>query len=93
MREFEILDPSGGEAAPAWALNTALEADRACHVGLLDIAKRQGNVFLDAVEQLLIARGHAVSRYRKPTMVRPAVAAMVREIAEQCDAAVVALAD
>ena len=93
MREFEILDPSGGEEAPAWSLNRPLEAGRSCRVGLLDIAKRQGDIFLDELERLLISRGHAVSRYRKPTMARPAVAAMLREIAEHCDAAVVALAD
>jgi len=93
MTEFEILDPSGGEKAPAWALNAPLQADRAFRVGLLDIAKRQGDVFLDETERLLVDRGHVVSRYRKPTMTRPAVAALVGEIAQQCDAALVALAD
>ncbi|MGE4652825.1 MAG: hypothetical protein AAEJ53_18210 [Myxococcota bacterium] len=93
MREFEILDPSGGEYAPAWELNAALDADRAYRIGLLDINKRQGDLFLDEIESLLVERGHAVFRYRKPTMTRPATATLVGEIAEACDAALVALAD
>jgi len=93
MKEFEILDPSGGEHAPAWPLNAPLQANRSLHVGLLDIAKRQGDVFLDALEQRLVDRGHSVSRYRKPTMTRPAIATLVEEIALRCDAAMVALAD
>ena len=93
MKEFEILDPSGGEDAPAWTLNPPLEPHRAYRVGLLDISKRQGDVFLDELERLLSANGHTVSRYRKPTMTRPALASMVGEIAERCDAALVALAD
>ena len=43
--------------------------------------------------RLLRGRGCAVSRHRKPTMTRPAVAEVVNEIAGTCDAAVIALAD
>ena len=93
MTEFEILDPSGGEETPTWELNAPLAPDPGGRVGLLDISKRQGDIFLDAFEELLVARGHVVSRFRKPTMARPANATLVREIAEHCDAAVVALAD
>jgi len=62
-------------------------------LGLLDISKPQGDVFLDELERLLVGRGHRVSRYRKPTMARPATDDLIREIAEACDAAVIALAD
>ena len=37
--------------------------------------------------------GHSVSRYRKPTMTRPASHETIARMASRCDAAVVALAD
>lgn len=93
MKEFEILDPTAGEETPAWDLAAPLDPERSLRVGLLDISKPQGDIFLDEVEGCLVARGHSVTRYRKPTTVRPAIAELVREISESCDAAVVALAD
>ncbi len=93
MKEFEILDPTAGEETPAWDLATPLDPKRSIRVGLLDISKPQGDIFLDELEACLVARGQSVSRYRKPTTARPAIGELVREIAESCDAAVVALAD
>jgi len=93
MKEFEILDPTAGEESPAWELAAGLDPTRSRRVGLLDISKPQGDIFLDEVEECLVARGYSVMRYRKPTTARPAIAEIVREIAESCDAAVVALAD
>ena len=91
--EFEILDPTGGAEVPGWELSAALDPQRLRRLGLLDISKPQGDLFLDELEELLRTRGILVSRYRKPTMTRPAVAELVREIATSCDAVVVALAD
>ena len=94
MREaFEILDPTGGEEAPSWTLSAPMDPQRPCHVGLLDISKPQGNLYLDEIEKLLCARGFSVSRFRKPTMTRPATSELIGEISATCDAAVVALAD
>jgi hypothetical protein len=36
-------------------------------VGLLDISKARGDVFLDQLEELLTADGAQVLRFRKPT--------------------------
>ncbi len=93
MKEFEILDPTAVEATSTWDLAAPLDPKRSARVGLLDISKPQGDIFLDEVESCLVARGHSITRYRKPTTARPAIAELVREIAESCDAAVVALAD
>jgi len=93
MNEIEILDPTAGEQTPAWPLATPVDGDRSLRIGLLDISKPQGDVFLDELEALLVAGGHTVSRHRKPTTARPATAEVVREIVDRCDAAVVALAD
>ncbi len=93
MNEFEILDPTAEQEPEAWLLTPPIGPRPGMHIGLLDISKPKGDLFLDEIERLLQGRGYAVSRYRKPTMTRPAVAEVVNEIAGTCDAAVVALAD
>ena len=62
-------------------------------VGLLDISKPRGNVFLDRLEGLLRERGVRVERFRKPTYAKPAPADLRREIAQRCQVIVEALAD
>lgn len=91
--EIEILDPTGETETSSWPLSPKLDAGQSGHFGLLDISKPQGDVFLDELERRLGERGHRVTRYRKPTMARPADAALIREMAAACDAAVIALAD
>ena len=49
-------------------------------VGLLDIAKPRGEVFLDRLERLLNNRGIATKRYRKPTNTRPAPIPLQQQI-------------
>ena len=41
-------------------------------IGLLDIAKPRGDVFLDRLDERLTERGIAVKRYKKPTNARTA---------------------
>ncbi len=62
-------------------------------VGLLDIAKMRGDLFLDRLETRLTEQGAKVIRYKKPTFTKPAPVDLRHEIAEQCDAVVEALAD
>jgi len=62
-------------------------------VGLLDIAKARGDVFLDRLEELFDERGIGVRRYRKPTFTKPAPMDVRKQIAEECEAVVEALAD
>jgi len=62
-------------------------------VGLLDIPKPRGDVFLDELERLLRERGHDVLREAKPTFTKPAPQDLRRDIAERCDAVIEALAD
>ncbi|MAE96685.1 MAG: hypothetical protein CL910_18715 [Deltaproteobacteria bacterium] len=62
-------------------------------VGLLDISKPRGDVFLDRLAEGLAARGAQVERYKKPTFTKPAPIDLRHEIAVKCDAAVEALAD
>ena len=62
-------------------------------VGLLDISKPRGDVFLDRFEQHLTARGATVQRFRKPTFTKPAPTALRQEIATACGFVIEALAD
>lgn len=62
-------------------------------VGLLDISKPRGDVFLDRMAELLAERGVAVRRYRKPTFAKPAPMDLRREIGAECDVVIEALAD
>jgi hypothetical protein len=62
-------------------------------IALLDISKPRGDVFLDRLAALLVARGATVRRYTKPTFTKPAPADLRRRIAEDCGAVIEALAD
>lgn len=62
-------------------------------VGLLDISKPRGDVFLDRIEDLLGQRGIETKRYKKPTFTRIAPTELKQQIAEECDVVIEALAD
>jgi hypothetical protein len=62
-------------------------------VGLLDISKPRGDVFLNRLEQRLTDAGATVKRYRKPTFTKPAPVDLRHEIATQCTLVIEALAD
>jgi hypothetical protein len=88
-----VLDPTS-ERTPAKRANAPrLAALGGVTVGLLDISKPRGDVFLDRLEARLRERGAEVRRYRKPTFSKPAPADLRQEIAVQCGAVVEALAD
>jgi hypothetical protein len=88
-----VLDPTS-ERAPARRERLPRLASLAGRrIGLLDIAKARGDVFLDRIEEQLRARGAEVERYRKPTFTKPAPPDLRQQIALHCDAVVEALAD
>jgi hypothetical protein len=64
-------------------------------VGLLDISKPRGDVFLTALESALTSRvpGLRVTRYQKPTFAKVAPVDLRHEIATKCDLVIEALAD
>jgi hypothetical protein len=62
-------------------------------VGLLDISKPRGDVFLDRLEQRLTGIGATVKRYKKPTFTKPAPVDLRHEIAVECQVVIEALAD
>jgi hypothetical protein len=62
-------------------------------VGLLDISKARGDVFLDRLEARLTETGAKVRRYQKPTFTKPAPVDLRQQIAVECGAVIEALAD
>jgi hypothetical protein len=62
-------------------------------VGLLDISKARGDVFLNQIEQRLLEQGALVKRFSKPTFTKPAPIDLRHEIASQCQVVIEALAD
>jgi hypothetical protein len=64
-------------------------------IGLLDISKPRGDVFLDRLEEQLRKRidNVEIRRYRKPTFAKPAPPDLRRQIAEECRFVIEALAD
>jgi hypothetical protein len=88
-----LLDPTGERSPAARARLPRLDSLAGRRIGLLDIAKARGDVFLDRVEARLRERGARVERFRKPTFTKPAPIDLRKEIATRCDAVVEALAD
>ena len=88
-----VLDPTGERQAPVRERTARPATLAGATVGLLDITKARGDVFLDQLEGQLRRRGAEVRRYAKPTFTKVAPIDLRREIAEQCDVVIEALAD
>ncbi len=88
-----LLDPTA-EETPAGRPRRARPASLdGLTVGLLDISKPRGDVFLDRIEMRLRERGLNVARYMKPTFTKPAPTDLRQAIAMHCDVVIEALAD
>lgn len=91
-RTSVLLDPTG-ELEPARRQPLPKPASLAgLTVGLLDISKSRGDLFLNRLDELFAARGVQTPRFKKPTFTRPAPVALRQEIASRC-AVVEGLAD
>ena len=90
---IELLDPTS-ERQPGHRPRAPRPASlNGLTIGLLDIAKARGDVFLGRVAELLAVRGLRVAHFRKPTYTKPAPADLRVEIRTRCDAVIEALAD
>ena len=88
-----VLDPTGELVTAQRPLVDRPASLAGKTVGLLDISKPRGDVFLDRLAAGLEARGATVERYRKPTFTKPAPIDLRHEIATTCDVVIEALAD
>jgi hypothetical protein len=88
-----ILDPTGERSVAERARLARPTSLDGVTVGLLDISKPRGDVFLDRIEERLVASGARVKRYSKPTFTKPAPVDLRHEIATECQVVIEALAD
>ncbi len=87
------LDPTSERTAITRSLAERPASLEGKVVGLLDIIKPRGDVFLDRLETLLTERGMRTLRFRKPTFTKVAPVDLRHEISTKCDVIVEALAD
>ena len=88
-----ILDPTSERTVAERARVARPSSLEGLTVGLLDISKPRGDVFLDRIEQRLTGVGAVVKRYRKPTFTKPAPVDLRHEISVECQVVIEALAD
>ncbi len=88
-----LLDPTSERAPAQRQVNARPASLDGLTVGLLDIGKARGDVFLDHLDGLLRADGVRTLRYRKPTFAKPAPVDLRHEIATHCEVVIEALAD
>jgi hypothetical protein len=88
-----LLDPTNERTVMERSLLPRPASLRGKTIGLLDISKPRGNVFLDRLEQRLTELGAGVLRFKKPTFAKPAPVDLRHEIAIKCELVIEALAD
>jgi hypothetical protein len=93
MNTLVLRDPTAESVSVLRKRRAPPQSLQGLTIGLMDIGKMRGDEFIDRLEQLLVARGQQVRRYRKPTNTRTAPVAMLQAIAAECDLVVIALSD
>ena len=93
MMTTTLLNPTGEHAVVARKKAPKPVTLDGITVGVLDIGKLRGDVFLDRLAQRLDERGVAVKRYAKPGPNRPAVLETRQRMLGETQVAVIGLAD
>ena len=93
MTSRVILDPTSEKSLTSRELLARPSTIVGQTIGLLDIAKARGDVFLNQLESRLTTAGAKVLRFRKPTVAKPAPVDLRHEIATKCTLVIEALAD
>ena len=88
-----VLDPTSERNLAVREPVARLAALEGVTVGLLDISKPRGDLFLDRIASRLRDGGAEVRRYAKPTFTKPAPVDLRHQIASECGAVIEALAD
>jgi hypothetical protein len=93
MQTRTLLDPTGEHQVTVRKKAPRPVTLEGRTVGLLDIGKARGDVFLNRLDELLSARGITVKRYAKPTPSRLATPETRSRMTSEVEAAVIGLAD
>ncbi len=93
MTATRLLDPTGEHEVVARKKAPRPATLDGITVGVLDIGKARGDVFLDRVAELFGELGVAVKRYAKPGPSRPAILETRQKMLAETQVAVIGLAD
>ena len=94
MKEMTLLrDPTAETASTMRPRHAPLETLEGKTVALMDIGKMRGDEFIDRLEVLFRDAGISTRRYKKPTNTRTAPVELMQQIAQECQAFVIALSD
>jgi hypothetical protein len=94
-REYTLVDPTTQPVAAAFGGAPRLASLAGARIGLIDDSKRNADVLLEELVEALRSRYEIgnVQWHRKPSASRPADPAAMRELAQHCDAIVIAVGD
>jgi len=88
-----LVDPTNEHSPRVVTPARRLPSVAGAVIGLLDISKPRGDVFLGRVASHLESAGATVRHYRKPAFAKPAPFDLRVQIARECGAVIEALAD
>lgn len=93
METRTLLDPTGEHTAAARKQTARPKSLEGVTIGILDIGKARGDVFLNRLDERLTAKGITVKRYAKPTPSRLVATDTKQKMLSEVQAAVIGLAD
>lgn len=93
MENRTLLDPTGEHQPPGRTRAPRPKSLDGLTIGLLDIGKARGDVYLNRLDERLTERGIKVKRYAKPTPSRLVSNETKQKLLSEVDSAVIGLAD
>ena len=93
MENRTLLDPTGEHQVSAKKKAPRPKSLEGITIGLLDIGKARGDVFLNRLDERLTERGITVKRYAKPTPSRLVSTDTRQKMLAEVQSAVIGLAD
>ena len=93
--EYVLVDPTTQAIVAPFDGAPRLPTVAGFRLGIIDDSKRNADVLLEELAEVLRTRYEIadVRWHRKPSASRPADPAAIRELAETCDAVVIAIGD
>ena len=93
MENRTLLDPTGEHTVSAKKKAPRPKSLEGVTIGLLDIGKARGDVFLNRLDERLTERGITVKRYAKPTPSRLVATDVKQKMLAEVQSAIIGLAD
>ena len=93
MENRTLLDPTGEHTVSTKTKAARPKSLQGTTIGLLDIGKARGDVFLNRLDERLTEKGVTVKRYAKPTPSRLVASDTRQKMLGEVQSAVIGLAD